>query len=78
MTMLVQKRLKFEIFSYRLASLIMLASEMIGRGICQMDDSGLLVLSRKVRYALFPDSSTMGVCTILCDGPWYVTKFRVT
>lgn len=34
---------------------------MIGCGICQMDDSELLVLSRKVRYALFPDASTMGL-----------------
>ncbi|XP_033607307.1 uncharacterized protein LOC111864374 [Cryptotermes secundus] len=44
-----------------LTSLIMLASKMIGCGICQMDDSELLVLSRKVRYALFPDASTMGL-----------------
>lgn len=40
----------------------MVALMMIGSSTSQMDDLDLTVLSRKARYALFPDSSTMGVC----------------
>ncbi|XP_021934796.1 uncharacterized protein LOC110837208 isoform X2 [Zootermopsis nevadensis] len=39
----------------------MVALMMIGSSTSQMDDLDLTVLSRKARYALFPDSSTMGL-----------------
>lgn len=61
--MLVRKT-KIKIFSFRLASLIILAWKMIGYVVSQTDDSDLIVLSRKVRYALFPEASTMGVCIL--------------
>lgn len=53
---------KTEILRYRLASALILASKILGYGICQMDDSDGIVLSRKIRYVLFPETSTLGVC----------------
>jgi len=51
-----------EILCYRLASTLILALKILGYVICQMDDSDGIVLSRKIRYVLFPETSTIGVC----------------
>jgi len=52
---------KIEILCYRLASTLILASKILGYGICQMGDPDGILLSRKIRYVLFPDTSTIGV-----------------
>jgi hypothetical protein len=45
-----------------MASILILASKIIGYGICQMDDLDGIVLSRKIRYLLYPETTTAGVC----------------
>jgi hypothetical protein len=59
-------KVKIEMMYSRLTSLVTMASMMIEYSTSQVDESDLNVLSRKVRYALFPDASTMGVCIQQC------------